>query len=33
MKIAWGTAIIFFVLGAFLGGKVLGAVGIGGKSS
>lgn len=29
----WGTLIIGFLLGAFFGGKVLGAIGVGGKSS
>ena len=31
MGINWVQAIVFFLLGTFLGGKVLGAVGIGGK--
>ena len=30
-NIHWGTLIIGFVLGTFLGAKVFGAVGIGGK--
>jgi len=29
MSIAWGSLIIGFILGAFFGGKVLGAVGVG----
>ena len=28
MSISWGSLIVGFLLGAFLGGKVLGAVGV-----
>lgn len=31
MDIKWIQAIVFFVLGALFGGKVLGAIGVGGK--
>jgi hypothetical protein len=30
-SISWGWLIVGFLLGAFFGGKVLGAVGVGGK--
>ena len=29
MSLSWGSLIIGFILGAFFGGKVLGAVGVG----
>jgi hypothetical protein len=32
-SIHWGTLIVGFLLGAFFGSKVFGAVGLGGRSS